>query len=56
MLAIIGERERLARELHDDLGQVFAFVSAQGQTARLLLARASRRGRRTVGAPRPSRP
>ena len=39
MLAIIGERERLARELHDDLGQVFAFVSAQGQTARLLLAR-----------------
>ena len=39
MLAVIGERERLARELHDDLGQVFAFVSAQGQTARLLLAR-----------------
>lgn len=39
MLAIIAERERLARELHDNLGQVFAFVSAQGQTARLFLAR-----------------
>lgn len=39
MLAVMAERERLARELHDNLGQVFAFVSAQGQTARLFLAR-----------------
>jgi PAS domain S-box-containing protein len=39
MLAAIRERERLARELHDSLGQVLAFVNAQGQTARLLLAR-----------------
>jgi PAS domain S-box-containing protein len=39
MLAVIRERERLARELHDSLGQVLAFVNAQGQTARILLAR-----------------
>lgn len=39
MLAVIQERERLARELHDSLGQVLAFVNAQGQTARILLAR-----------------
>ena len=38
MLAVIRERERLARELHDSLGQVLAFVNAQGQTARILLA------------------
>ena len=38
-LAVIRERERLARELHDSLGQVLAFVNAQGQTVRRLLAR-----------------
>jgi signal transduction histidine kinase len=38
-LAVIRERERLARELHDNLGQVLAFVSTQGQTVRRLLAR-----------------
>lgn len=39
MLAALREREYLARELHDSVGQVLAFVSAQGQTARILLAR-----------------
>jgi PAS domain S-box-containing protein len=39
MLAVIREREHLARELHDSVAQVFAFVNAQGQAARLLLAR-----------------
>ncbi len=39
MLAATRERELLARELHDNLGQVLAFVNVQGQTARLLLAR-----------------
>lgn len=39
MMAVIRERERLARELHDSLGQVLAFINAQGQTARIFLAR-----------------
>lgn len=38
-LAISNEREWLARELHDSLGQVFAFVNSQGQAVRRLLAR-----------------
>jgi len=37
-LAVIRERERLARELHDNLGQVLAFVTTQGQAIRRLLA------------------
>jgi signal transduction histidine kinase len=39
LLAMLNEREWLARELHDNLGQVFAFVNSQGQTVRRLLAR-----------------
>jgi signal transduction histidine kinase len=38
-LATLTERERLARELHDSLGQSFAFVNTQGQTIRRLLSR-----------------
>jgi signal transduction histidine kinase len=38
-LAVLAERERLARELHDSAGQVLAFVNTQGQAARRLLAR-----------------
>lgn len=38
-LAMLHEREQLARELHDNLGQVFAFVNVQGQTIRRLLSR-----------------
>ncbi len=38
-LAVIREREHLARELHDNLGQVLAFVTAQGQAIHRLLAR-----------------
>ena len=38
-LAMLREREHLARELHDTLGQVFAFVNTQGQTVRRLLGR-----------------
>jgi PAS domain S-box-containing protein len=38
-LAMLHEREQLARELHDDLGQVFAFVNTQGQTIHRLLLR-----------------
>jgi signal transduction histidine kinase len=38
-LAVLQERERLARELHDSLAQVLAFVNVQGQAVRHLLAR-----------------
>jgi signal transduction histidine kinase len=37
-LALLNEREKLARELHDNLGQVFAFVNTQGQAIRRLLS------------------
>jgi signal transduction histidine kinase len=38
-LAMLYEREQLARELHDNLGQVFAFINAQGQAIHRLLVR-----------------
>lgn len=38
-LAMLHERELLARELHDELGQVFAFVNVQGQVIHRLLLR-----------------
>jgi PAS domain S-box-containing protein len=38
-LAMLQEREQLARELHDSLGQAFAFVNAQGQAIHRLLSR-----------------
>jgi signal transduction histidine kinase len=38
-LAILTERERLARELHDDLGQGLAFISTQGHAVQELLVR-----------------
>jgi PAS domain S-box-containing protein len=39
VLATLQERELLARELHDDLAQVLAFIDTQGQTVRRLLKR-----------------
>jgi signal transduction histidine kinase len=39
VLAMLQEREQLARELHDSLGQSFAFVSTQGQAIHRLLGR-----------------
>ncbi len=38
-LATLRERDRLARELHDSLGQVLGFAKMQAQAARELLAR-----------------
>jgi len=38
-LAMLHEREQLARELHDNLGQIFEFVNIQGQTIHRLLSR-----------------
>ncbi len=37
-LATLEERERIGRELHDDLGQVMGYVNVQAQTALDLLA------------------
>jgi PAS domain S-box-containing protein len=36
-LAVLEERERLARELHDDLGQVIGYMNVQAQAIRELL-------------------
>ena len=38
-LAVLNERERLARELHDELGQVLGYVKMQAQATRNELAR-----------------
>lgn len=38
-LAVLKERERLARELHDSLGQILGYVNTQTQAARELLSR-----------------
>ncbi len=38
-LAIMEERERLARELHDSLGQILGYVNTQTQAAREMLAK-----------------
>jgi PAS domain S-box-containing protein len=37
-LAVLEERERIARELHDSLGQVLAYVNTQAQAASQLLS------------------
>lgn len=37
-LAMFKERSRVARDLHDNLGQVIAFVNSQGQSVRRLLS------------------
>jgi len=39
-LATSEERERLARDLHDDLGQVFGFINVQAQTIKRELSNA----------------
>jgi signal transduction histidine kinase len=36
-MAVLQERERLARELHDDLGQILAYVNTQSQAIHELL-------------------
>ncbi len=37
LLAALDERERIGRELHDDLGQVMGYVNTQAKAAQLLL-------------------
>lgn len=39
LLAMIEERERIARDLHDDLGQLLGFLTTKIQAARELLSR-----------------
>lgn len=38
LTAILQERERLGRELHDSLGQVFGYVNVQAQAVRKLIS------------------
>lgn len=38
-LAVLQERERLARELHDSLGQILGYVNTQSQAIRELLSK-----------------
>jgi PAS domain S-box-containing protein len=38
VMAMLSERERLARELHDNIGQVLAFAGIEVETARKLLS------------------
>jgi signal transduction histidine kinase len=38
-VAVLQEREHLAREIHDSLGQVLGYVNTQAQAARLLLGK-----------------
>jgi signal transduction histidine kinase len=40
-VALLQEREYLAREIHDSLGQVLGYVNTQAQAARSLLAKAN---------------
>lgn len=46
-LAMLRERERLARELHDTLGQVLSYINTQAETIRDMLAS----GRVNLAAP-----
>ena len=58
-LATLQERDRVARELHDGLGQVLGFVKMQAQAAQGLLARDPRMARvlpRPVGGRCPGCP
>ncbi len=41
VMATMQEREQIARELHDDLAQVFAFIATQGQTIQRFLNRSN---------------
>lgn len=42
--AIVEERERLSRELHDGVGQLLGYVKAKAMAARLMLVRGEQRG------------
>lgn len=39
-VAVLEERERIGRELHDDLGQIIGYISVQAQAAQELLQQA----------------
>lgn len=57
MLAMIEERERIARDLHDDLGQLLGFLTAKIQATQAFLTRgdAERASRELEGLERASR-
>ena len=47
-MAALEERERIGRELHDDLGQVMGYMNVQAQTVRDLLAQGQANQARAV--------
>ena len=47
MLAITSERERIAREMHDSLSQVLAYVNTKSQAALGWLAKGDQDAART---------
>ena len=51
VLAVQGERERIAREMHDGLAQVLGYVNTKSQAVEEMLVDGTRRGRPASSSP-----